>query len=223
MTDLLLATSTVNLATQRVTASWPWYVIRAAGFVSAGLLMLLIISGIGQATGITYRYIEPIKAWAIHKAMALSLCVTIAIHGGFLLIDHYVRFSLIQVLVPFESHYSNGTKLLGMPLGAVAVTLGILAMYGVAIIVATSLGWIESRKKTWRLLHYLGYLVVFFIFLHALYVGTDLRYGVFRKAWIGLGVIILLAIIARLWRAGTIKIKGKQRATTPKETKPQES
>ena len=67
MTKLLLlyanqfiATSTVHVVVQRVSASWPWYIIRGAGFVAAGLLILLMLSGIGQVTGITYRFIEPV-------------------------------------------------------------------------------------------------------------------------------------------------------------------
>jgi predicted ferric reductase len=201
----IAATSTVHIVTQRVETSWPWYVIRAAGFVAAGLLVLLMISGIGQVTGIIYRWVEPIKAWAIHKALAFALCVAILVHVGFLLIDHYLPFTLTQVLVPFASRYNNGTKLWGIPLDGIAITLGILAMYGVAILLASSLGWIDTKKKAWRKLHYISYLVAFFIFLHALYVGTDLKYGVFRKAWIGLGIIMVVGIIARLWRAGTIK------------------
>lgn len=201
----IATTTTVHLITQRVETSWPWYVIRAAGFVAAGLLILLMLSGIGQVTGIIYRFVEPIKAWAIHKALAFALCAAILVHVGFLLIDHYLPFTLTQVLVPFASHYNNGTKLWGIPLGGIAVTFGILAMYGVLIVVASSLGWIDTKKKAWKKLHYISYLVAFFVFLHALYIGTDLKYGVFRKAWIGLGLVIVVGIIARLWRAGTIK------------------
>lgn len=203
--------NTVTVVTQRVDASWPWYAIRGAGFVAAALLILLMISGIGQVTGLIYRYIEPIKAWAIHKALAYALCASIAIHVGLLLIDKFVPFSLVQILVPFASHYNNGTKLGGISLGSIAVTLGILAMYGVAIIVASSLGWIDTKKKAWRKLHYLGYLVALFVFLHAISVGSDLKYGTFREAWIAAGVLVSIAIIARLWRAGTIKKKAKSR------------
>jgi predicted ferric reductase len=204
MTEIFAANA-VNVVTQRVGTSWPWYVIRGAGFVAAGLLILLMISGIGQVTGIIYRYIEPIKAWAIHKALAYALCASIAIHVGFLFIDKFVPFSLAQILVPFASHYNNGTKLGGISLGGVAVTLGILAMYGVIIIVASSLGWIDTKKKAWRKLHYLSYLVALFVFLHAVSVGSDLKYGTFREAWIAAGVVVILAIVARLWRAGTVK------------------
>lgn len=203
----IFATNAVNVVAQRVGASWPWYVIRGAGFVAAGLLILLMISGIGQVTGITYRYVEPIKAWMIHRALAYALCASIAIHAGFLLIDKFVPFSLSKILVPFASNYNNGTTLGGLALGAAAVTFGILASYGIVIIVASSLGWIDTKKRAWRKLHYLSYLVAVLVFLHALYVGSDLKYGIFRLAWIMAGLLMILAIVIRLWRAGIIKSK----------------
>lgn len=205
MSMLLTTTFAATSIAQRAGASWPWYIIRGAGFVAAGLIVLLVLSGIGQVTGIAYKYIEPVKMWAIHKALALALCASIALHVGFLLIDNYVRFSAGQILIPFASTYNNGTKLLSLPLGTLAVGLGVLSMYGVAIIVASSLGWIDSKKSAWRTLHYLSYIVAIFIFLHALYVGSDLKYGTFRMLWILLGAIVSLGLIARLWRAGTTK------------------
>lgn len=85
------------------------------------------------------------------------------------------------------------------------MTLGILAMYGVAIIVASSLGWIDSKKRIWRWLHYLGYFVMFAVFVHALSVGTDVRYGSFRLAWIALIALVVIAVVSRLLRAGTLR------------------
>jgi methionine sulfoxide reductase heme-binding subunit len=196
--------SVVSITAHRIAASWPWYIVRAAGFVAAGLVVLLVLSGIGQVTGFTYRFIEPVKAWAAHKAMAIALLVAIVIHVGFLLVDHFVHFSLAQVLVPFTSTYNNKTAFLGLALGPLGVTMGIFALYGIVILVATSLGWIDRKPRTWRKLHYLSYAVALLIFLHALYVGTDIRYGSFRAAWIALGLTVVIGVVSRLWRARTI-------------------
>ncbi len=210
MSAVFFAATAVSVATQRVETSWPWYIIRGAGFVAAGLLILLIISGIGQVTGIIYRFIEPIKAWALHKILAYALCASIAVHIGFLLIDKFVPFSLIQLFVPFASTYNNGTSFIGLPLGILAITFGILAMYGVVIVVASSLGWIDTKKRAWKRLHYVSYAIAVLIFIHALYIGSDLKYGVFRQAWIAVGFVVAAAIIIRLWRAGTIKRRDSQ-------------
>ncbi len=201
----VIASGAVQVVSQRIGSSWPWYIIRAAGFISAGLIVLLMLSGIGQVTGLTYRFLEPVKAWALHKAMAIALCVSVAVHVGFLLIDHYVKFSLVQLFVPFLNRYNNHTQLLGLPLGWAAIAFGILAMYGVAIIVLSSLGWIDTKKGAWRKLHYLSYVVAVFVFLHALYAGSDVQYGTFRAFWILLGLIVVGSIVMRLWRAGTTK------------------
>ena len=196
--------SIVSIADHRIVTTWPWYVVRGAGFVAAGLIVLLMLSGIGQVTGLTYRIVEPVKAWAIHKALAYALLAAIAIHVIFLLIDKFLPFSLIQVLVPFASTYTNKTSVFGLSLGLIGVAAGILAMYGIVIIVASSLKWIDTRKKTWRLLHYLGYVVAALVFLHALVVGTDVRYGIFRLGWLFLGLIVLVGVVMRLWRAKTL-------------------
>jgi DMSO/TMAO reductase YedYZ heme-binding membrane subunit len=79
----------------------------------------------------------------------------------------------------------------------------------VAIIVASSLGWIDSRKKTWRWLHYLGYFVMPAVFLHGMSVGTDLRYGTFREIWVMLLAIVLVAVVFRLARAGSLRRRNR--------------
>jgi hypothetical protein len=195
----------VSLALQRIASSWPWYGVRAFGLVSAALLVMVILMGIGQVTGFTYRYIEPIKAWAIHRALALSLAVSIALHVLMLLIDKQMRFSIPQILVPFVSTYNNGTKLLGLPFGVMAITFGILAMYGIYIIVFSSLGWIDTKKYLWQKLHYISYPVALFVVLHSLYAGTDLKHGWLRAVWIIMGIIVLFGFISRLRRSGSLK------------------
>lgn len=197
--------SALNIATQRVDTSWRWYVIRAAGLVAAGLIILLMLSGIGQVTGLTYRFIEPVKAWAIHKALAIALCISIAIHVLFLVLDKFIPFTWPQVLLPFLSHYNNGTAVGNVALGWWAVTFGVLAMYGVIIVVASSLGWINTKRRTWRWLHYVSYAVLALVLLHGIYIGTDIRYGTFRTAWIVAGIGVLLAILSRLRRIGTTR------------------
>jgi len=200
-----LATTDVSAASTRIKESWTWYLIRAAGFTAAGLLILLMLSGIGQVTGLTYRFIEPLKAWVIHKALAIALCIAIAIHVLFLLVDAYLPFTLTQVLVPFVSRYSNGSSLFSFKLGFIAVALGVFAMYGVALVVATSLGWIDSKKRLWRKTHYVSYFIIIAVFIHALGTGSDLKYGLFREAWIAVSLILVVAVASRLWRARVVK------------------
>lgn len=200
----LFGSTAVNVVAQHFSKSWPWYLIRGAGIVAVVLLILLTLSGIGQVTGIIYRWIEPIKVRLIHRAIAIALAASIVIHVGFLLVDHYVSFSLKQIFIPFTSQYNNGTKLLGIPLSNFATAFGILAMYGIAMIIISSLIWIDTRKSIWRTLHYLAYIVVLLIIMHVLYVGTDFKHGLLRLLFMVAAVIVAIALAVRLYRVGTI-------------------
>jgi methionine sulfoxide reductase heme-binding subunit len=201
----LFGATKISVATSRAATSWAWYVIRASGFVGVILLILLMISGIGMVTGLTYKFLQPLKAWAVHKALGIALCVAIVIHVGFLLIDHFVNFSFLQITVPFVSNYTNGSKFLGVGLSAVAMALGVLAMYGTAVIVLSSLKWIDTKKRAWRYLHYVSYFVMFAAFIHALGTGTDLKHGFLRILFIAASFLVILWVISRLRRSGSLK------------------
>jgi hypothetical protein len=203
--DTNLIASTTQIVQSRVYSVWPWYIIRASGFTAVALLILLTISGIGQVTGLTFRFLEPIKAWAFHKALAFALCAAVVVHGGFLLLDHYVKFTIPQILIPFVSHYNNKSNLLGINLGWFGVAAGILASYGIAVVVISSLGWIDTKKKAWKQLHYLSYLVAILVFVHALSTGSDLKYGTFRLFFIFLGLLTVAGVLSRIYRSGIIK------------------
>ena len=188
----------------RAKVSWPWYLTRAAGFVAAISLVLLIFSGIGFMTGATFRFLEPLTAWATHKAIAYVFAISVIIHVGSLLFDKYVPFTIAQALVPFISHYREVT-IAGHRLGSLYVALGIFALYFVLAIILTSILWMDKKPRTWKLFHFLGYLTMIFVFFHALYLGTDLMHGIFRVLWIILGIGIAIAIIYRVRRRASIE------------------
>lgn len=187
--------------------SWPWYTVRGTGFAGLALLILLMLGGIGHATGLTYKFIEPVKAWAIHKAIGIMLCVAVGLHMLALFYDSFVSFSVANILIPFTSTYSNGSTLIKLSLSSIAVASGIVAMYGITIIVASSLGWIDTKKGLWRKLHYISYAVLPLVLIHALGTGSDLRQGEGTRTLIILLLIaMLLAMVSRIFRsAGNTK------------------
>lgn len=188
---------------QRAESSWPWYVTRASGFVAAAALFMLILSGIGLVAGGAFRFLEPLTAWASHRALGLTFGISVLIHMSSLLFDHFVPFNILDVLVPWLSNYKP-VSLFGFQLGSLFVALGVLAFYGVAAIIITSIVWVDKKPHTWKIFHLLSYLVLLFVFVHALYLGTDLAGGILRLVWLALGLIMALAILYRLWRAKTI-------------------
>jgi len=189
--------------TARAKTSWPWFVARGSGMVAAVALVLLMLSGIGQITGDTFRFLEPLTAWASHRALGITFGVSVLVHMVTLLFDTFVPFNILQLLVPWLSSYRPVT-LFGAHLGSLYVALGVLSFYGVAIVVITSLLWVEKKPYLWKWIHLTSYLLMVFVFVHALYLGTDLAHGILRLLWIALACAIGLAALYRLWRAKTI-------------------
>lgn len=193
----------VQKVTQRAEVSWPWYLTRASGLVAAGSLVILMLSGIGLVTGGIFRFLEPLTAWASHRALGITFGVAVLIHMFSLLFDHFVSFNLLDIFVPWLSNYKPVT-IAGFQLGSLFVALGVLAFYGVALIIITSLVWVDKKPHTWKIIHLLSYIILLFVFVHALYLGTDLTDGVMRLLWLTAGLVSALAVLYRFWRAKTI-------------------
>lgn len=192
-----------SVSTDKLKKSWSWYVTRASGIVAAVLLVLLIMSGIGLLTGQTYRILEPLPAWAAHKAIGLAFLAMVAIHGFVLLFDAFIGFSLVDILVPFAADYKP-VVIGGVQFGSLYLALGILAFYAIVAIIVTSIWWINRKQKQWRLVHYTSYFVLAAVAVHGLMLGTDLKGGLFRFLWFAAGLILAVSIVQRLWRAHTI-------------------
>jgi predicted ferric reductase len=206
MTVMLLSTlasmTTTKLAT-RVAGSWPWYVVRSAGFGATLLMLLLMVSGIGLVTGYTYRVMSPIRAWAVHRALGIAMIAAVGLHAGMLLLDHYVHLGALDVLVPFASHYRSMT-LLGYSLGSMGIALGVLSLYATAIVVSSSLLILDRAKRLWKWIHYLSYLLMVMVFVHGLMMGTDLASGIWRLLWMAMGLTLVVACIRRFLTAGSL-------------------
>ncbi len=187
---------------ERIHKSWSWYLTRASGMVAAITLVLLLISGIGQVTGYMFHILDPITSWASHRALGVTFGVSLFVHITSILFDHFVPFSLKQVLVPFASTY-RPVRLFGHNFGSLYVALGVFAFYLTALIIVTSYIWINKQPKLWKLTHLLSYVVMILVFFHALNIGTDLATGYWRYAWFAAAGIVGFSFIHRLWRAYT--------------------
>ncbi len=190
-----------QIVKERAENSWPWYIVRASGIVAGVSLILLLLSGIGSVTGHFFRFLDPLTAWASHRALGITFVVSVLIHMFTLLFDHFVPFNLVDILVPWASSYKQVT-LFGLHLGSLFVALGVLAFYGSIIVVATSLLLVDRKPKLWKLIHYLSYLIIFDVFIHAFFLGTDTGHGTGRILWVIGNVMVLIAIGIRLNRAG---------------------
>lgn len=195
-TSLILATPVLAQSNPAAApSSLPWYITRAAGLASLVSLIILAIMGIGITTGFIFRFMSPITAWTIHRLNGIFLALTVSIHILSLLFDHYITFSWRDILVPFASSYQ--------PL---YLSLGIIAFYLLVIVVVTSLIFIATKHKMWRLIHYLSYAIFFLVLIHSYFIGTDSHDPIIKLMYGGIVLLMIGLIWYRLVRFRRVNI-----------------
>lgn len=185
--------------------AWPWYVSRASGILASILLIMLLVTGIGAFTGYSFKYLEPLKAWANHRVLGIAFTISILVHIVSIYFDSYVNFGLSQLLIPFVSTYKS-IVLGGVAIGSLGVALGIISLYLVIAIMFTSLTKIiDKNKRAWKTTHYLSYILIVATLFHSIMIGTDFKSVLLRSIWIGSNLLILGILISiRLKRRGSL-------------------
>jgi predicted ferric reductase len=162
-----------------------WYVARAAGIVTWGLLVASMTWGLLYATRVLGRRVAPWWLLGVHRFLGALAVVFAAVHVVALLADDYVRFTVRDVLVPFVG-----------PWHPLAVGWGVIAMYLLVAVEVTSLAKASLPHRVWRVVHLASYPVFALATIHALAAGTDTRTVVGDGAAVALGAVaVALAIV----------------------------
>ncbi|MCK6589295.1 MAG: ferric reductase-like transmembrane domain-containing protein [Polyangiaceae bacterium] len=139
-----------------------WVTSRAAGVTAFLALTLDVVFGLFVSTGAADRLISRARSIEVHRWLSTVALTMTGVHALALLGDRFVRFDVLDLLIPFLSSYRS-----------FAVALGVLAAYG-ALIVHESFSWRKRiGAKTWRRLHYVSFFVFAASLLHGLLAGSD--------------------------------------------------
>lgn len=168
---------------------WQWIVARASGFMAYGLVTLAMIIGLSLTQRWQSRRFWPrIINDQTHQYLILLAGVFTAVHGVSVWLDPFTKFTWVEVVLPFISHY----RPLWMGFGIIA------AYIGLAVVIS---GWVRPKigYAWWRRLHYLNFIVWLLATLHGLGDGSDTRtpwaidiYAASTIAVVGLTVVRLL-------------------------------
>jgi predicted ferric reductase len=139
-----------------------WYVTRAAGLVAYLLLWLSTVWGLAVTSKIFDPFLTRDYTYDFHQYLSLFSLGFTALHVIVLMLDRYLPFSLLQVLVPFTNVYR--------PLW---VGLGVISLYLLALVTVTFYLRKRIGMRAFRLIHVLSLLGYLGVTLHALYAGTD--------------------------------------------------
>lgn len=167
-----------------------WMFSRSTGLLAYVALSIDVIAGLLVSTRSGGRWLPrgtlvDLHGWLSPLALALAVA-----HGAVLLADSYVRFDVIDVVVPFASRR-----------WPFAIGVGVLAGY-IVLVVHLSFG---LRKRigtaTWRRLHYLSFAAFVLVTIHALAAGTDRANPWFAAVYAGLLVVVAVLLVLRIERS----------------------
>jgi predicted ferric reductase len=189
---LLLATLVLpkwlpNMATS-LTGSDPkvyWYLSRGTAFISLSLLWLSMALGLGMTNKMARLWPGAPASFAIHEYVSLLGLAFAIFHGLVLLGDHYINFTLTQIIMPFTTTSYR-------PLW---VGLGQIGFYIWVIVAMTFYIRQIIGQKTWRLIHYLSLAIYLLGLVHGLFSGTDSpTHWAQQYYWISGGILLFLFI-----------------------------
>jgi predicted ferric reductase len=140
-----------------------WYLSRGSAFASLSLLWISMALGLGITNKMARLWPGAPAAFALHEYVSLLGLAFALFHALVILGDHYINFTLLQLLIPF-------TTIDYRPLW---IGVGQIGFY-IWIIVSFSF-YVRARigQKTWRVLHYASFLMYMLGLLHGLFSGTD--------------------------------------------------
>jgi predicted ferric reductase len=139
-----------------------WQVARAGGLVAYGLLAASTIWGLAVSTRLLGRWPAPGWTLDLHRYLGgLALSFT-GIHLMALLLDTYVQFDLTDLMVPFAAGWRPG-----------AVAWGVVAVYLLVAVQATSLARRRLPHRLWRRIHLAAFPLLLAATVHLLTAGSD--------------------------------------------------
>jgi sulfoxide reductase heme-binding subunit YedZ len=162
-----------------------WLLTRSAGVGAYLMLYLAVAWGLLATTSLVTKRVSKRSSTAFHGFVATAGLFLLTLHLTGLLLDRFVRFDLLDLVIPFHSSFRP-----------FALTLGIVAMFTTVIVLASS--WTRKllQPTLWRSIHLLAVPTFAMALLHGLLAGSDsARPGMTILYWVtGFSVLFLVLV-----------------------------
>jgi sulfoxide reductase heme-binding subunit YedZ len=182
-----------------------WIVLRAAGIGAYLMLFASVAWGLIGTTSIARGRVPKPTAIAIHQFVATVAIALLGVHLGGLVIDRFMPFGLLDVLVPFHGSFRP-----------IAVAFGIVAMYASVVVLVSS--WLRKPLGTvwWRRVHLLAVPAFVMSMVHGAFAGTDTARPWMWWIYVLTGGLILFLVLARALTSGIRAVRAVKHVE-PKE------
>jgi DMSO/TMAO reductase YedYZ heme-binding membrane subunit len=144
-------------------------------------------------------------AWFLdlHRGLAGLTVGFVALHLAALVADSYVQFGLADVVIPFASEWKP-----------VPVALGVVAMWLLVVVQATSVAKKHLPRRIWRRIHLASYLCFFLTTLHGTLAGTDATNIMYNSTSVAAVAAVVWATVYRIMtRRGRTKVHARPTST----------
>ncbi|MFQ5517309.1 MAG: hypothetical protein ACE5E8_07025 [Acidimicrobiia bacterium] len=164
-----------------------WYLARSSGLVAAVMLAAAVLWGVLLSTGLLGEHRRPAWLLDLHRWLGGLTISAVGVHLFALWADSYTTFDLKSFLVPLASGWRPQ-----------AVAWGVVALYLIVAVQASSLLRPHLSTRAWRAVHLSSYPLVWFVSLHAAAAGSDTVNPVYRVGAVVLLGTILLIVLYRV-------------------------
>ena len=168
-----------------------WNLIRAAGIGAFLMLWASVAWGLAATTSLFGKRVSKATSIALHQAASTAGLLLLAAHLGLLLVDRFMPFTPLDLIVPMRATYR--------PVG---VTLGIGAIFLMVFgVLVTSWGRKLIGTKWWRRTHALSVPAFALALMHGLMTGTDSRRPAMFWLYLGAAAIVVFLLLLRAFTA----------------------
>lgn len=140
-----------------------WYINRAAGLVAWALLAASIGLGVLLSSRLLGHRVRPNWQLDLHRGLSALAVAFTAVHVAGAVADSWIHIGWFEVLVPFTSAWRP-----------VAVAWGVVTMYLLLAVQATSLLRRRLSKRAWKRVHLLSYPLFLTATAHGITAGSEL-------------------------------------------------
>ncbi len=168
-------------------ASLPWLFERLFGFLAYLATTGSVVYGLLLSTKLLDAIAHRPISFSLHQDLAAIGLGLAGIHGILLGLDRTIPFSLAQILVPGLS-----------PHAPLAVGIGQVALYLMAIVTASFYVRRHIGQRAWRTLHYLTFLAFLGATVHGIASGTDSGAGWAQGLYLGSTAIVGFLLTYRI-------------------------
>ena len=163
-----------------------WILLRAAGVGAYVMLFMAGAWGLVATPAVVTKRVSKPAANMFHQLVATTGLVLLGVHMAILLIDAYMPFHILDLLVPMRSTFRP-----------VAITAGVLAMYAMVAVMVSS--WVRKKlsTKVWRSIHLLAVPAFTLALAHGVFSGTDTQRWWMFGMYALTGLIVVFLVIVR--------------------------